>query len=96
MYWMWAWVQAGIDSGHDKFFRSRLLTSNAEEISKLVDGMEKEAESIRQESLKMSWYMRGGISYDQVLALSNRERAMISDIIKDNLETTKKSKLPFF
>ena len=61
-----------------------------------MDGMEKEAESIRQESLKMSWYMRGGISYDQVLALSNRERAMISDIIKDNLETTKKSKLPFF
>jgi hypothetical protein len=58
--------------------------------------MEKEAESIRQESLKMSWYMRGGISYDQVLALSNRERAMISDIIKENLETTKKSKLPFF
>ena len=58
--------------------------------------MEKEAESIRQESLKMSWYMRGGISYDQVLALSSRERAMISDIIKDNLETTKKSRLPFF
>ena len=58
--------------------------------------MEKEAESIRHESLKMSWYMRGGISYDQVLALSNRERAMINDIIKDNLETTKKSKLPVF
>lgn len=58
--------------------------------------MEKEAESIRQESLKMSWYMRGGISYDQVLALSGKERVMINDIIKDNLETTKKSKLPFF
>lgn len=58
--------------------------------------MEKEAESIRLESLKMSWYMRGGITYDQVLALSARERSMVSDIIKDNLETTKKSKLPFF
>ncbi len=58
--------------------------------------MEKEAESIRQESLKMSWYMRGGISYDQVLALSGKERVMVNDIIKDNLETTKKSKLPFF
>jgi hypothetical protein len=58
--------------------------------------MEKEAESIRQESLKMSWYMRGGVSYDQVLALSSKERDMISAIIKDNLETTKKSKLPFF
>lgn len=58
--------------------------------------MDREAESIRQESLKMSWYMRGGITYDQVLALSGKERSMISDIIKDNLETTKKSKLPFF
>lgn len=58
--------------------------------------MEKEAESIRQESLKMSWYMRGGITYDQVLALSAKERSMISELIKDNLETTKKSKLPFF
>lgn len=58
--------------------------------------MDREAESIRQESLKMSWYMRGGITYDQVLALSSKERNMISDIIKDNLETTKKSKLPFF
>ena len=44
----------------------------------------------------MSWYMRGGISYDQVLALSGKERVMINDIIKENLETTKKSKLPFF
>jgi hypothetical protein len=58
--------------------------------------MEKEAESIRRESLKMSWYMRGGITYDQVLALSSSERSMISAIIKDNLETTKKSRLPFF
>jgi len=58
--------------------------------------MDREAESIRQESLKMSWYMRGGITYDQVLALSSKERNMISEIIKDNLETTKKSKLPFF
>jgi hypothetical protein len=58
--------------------------------------MEKEAESIRQEGLKMSWYMRGGITYDQILALSSKERGMISAIIKDNLETTKKSRLPFF
>jgi hypothetical protein len=44
----------------------------------------------------MSWYMRGGLSYDDVLSLSYRERTMVSAIIKDNLETTKTSKLPFF
>ena len=58
--------------------------------------MEQEADELRQQSLKMSWYMRGGLSYDDVLSLSYRERAMVSKIIKENLETTKSSKLPFF
>ena len=89
-------LRTALDPGYDKFFRTRLLTSDAEEIADIVDGMEREADSIRNESLKMSWYMRGGITYDQVLALSPNERKMISAIIKDNLETTKKSKLPFF
>jgi hypothetical protein len=62
----------------------------------MVERMDQEAKDIRKQSLKMSWYMRGGITYDQVLALSASERTMISAIIKDNLETTKKSKLPFF
>jgi hypothetical protein len=58
--------------------------------------MEKEADNLRKESLKMSWYMRGGVSYEQALQMSMKERQMIGEIIKDNLETTKKSKMPFF
>jgi hypothetical protein len=44
----------------------------------------------------MSWYMRGGIAYEQVLNLSFAERDFISKLIKENLDTTKKSGLPFF
>jgi hypothetical protein len=40
--------------------------------------MEQEAKSIREESFKLAWYMRGGITYDQVLQLSSSERSMIS------------------
>jgi hypothetical protein len=58
--------------------------------------MEEDTKQIRQEALKMSWYMRGGVTYDQALQLSVSERAIISDIVKDNMETTKKSGLPFF
>ena len=58
--------------------------------------MEKEGAEIRQEALKMSWYMRGGITYEQALQLNPNERKIISELIKDNLETTKKSGLPFF
>jgi hypothetical protein len=62
----------------------------------MVDQMEKESNDIRQEAIKMSWYMRGGLPYDQALHLSVSERTAISQLIKDNLETTKKSGLPFF
>jgi len=62
----------------------------------MLEGMDKEAEEIRREALKMSWFMRGGLSYDQAMALGVNERKMISAIIKENLETTKKSGLPFF
>jgi hypothetical protein len=44
----------------------------------------------------MVWYMRGGLSYEAALNLSFEERNAVSEIIKDNLETTKKSGLPFF
>ena len=51
---------------------------------------------IRQEALQLSWYMRGGLAYDQALQLSLEERNIINELIKGNLETTKKSGLPFF
>ena len=40
--------------------------------------------------------MRGGLSYDQAMLLSLEDRKIINDIIKDNLETAKKSGMPFF
>lgn len=62
----------------------------------MVDGMDKETNDIRQEALKVAWYMRGGVTYDQALQLSVFERTTISELIKENLETTKKTGLPFF
>jgi hypothetical protein len=58
--------------------------------------MEKECNDIRQEAIRMTWYMRGGINYEQALQLSLSERKIISVLIKENLDTTKKSGLPFF
>lgn len=51
---------------------------------------------MRRQGLKMSWYMRGGATYDDVMQMSHAERTLISELIKENLETTKTSKLPFF
>jgi hypothetical protein len=40
--------------------------------------------------------MRGGLSYDQAMLLSVEDRRIINEIVKDNLETAKKSGMPFF
>lgn len=62
----------------------------------MVDTMEKEANDIRANCLKMSWYMRGGSTYEDVLNMSFQERRLINSLIKENMETTQKSKLPHF
>lgn len=40
--------------------------------------------------------MRGGASYEDILNMSDLERTVINKIIEENLETTEKTKLPFF
>ena len=81
--------------GPNKFFRGRILTLPQPEILLYVAELEKEARELKKDILKICWYMRG-MSYDEAMALSWEERSIISEIIKDNLETTKKSGLPFF
>ena len=58
--------------------------------------MESDVNAIKKGALTFSWYMRGGVSYEDVLNMSEFERHHISEIIESNLETTKKSQLPFF
>ena len=40
--------------------------------------------------------MRGGVTYEDILNMSEFERKAISDIVENNLDITKKSNLPFF
>jgi hypothetical protein len=62
----------------------------------LVEDYDKQVKRLKEEALKMCWYMRGGLTYDEAMAISFQEREIISDIVKKNMETTQKSGLPFF
>jgi len=55
--------------------------------------MENEAKGIKENALKLSWYMRGGISYNDILNLAPYEREVIVKLIETNIETTKKTGL---
>ena len=67
-----------------------------DEIIDMIKSMEKDSKALRQEAIQICWYMRGSISYDDAMLLTVEDREIIGKLIKDNLETTKKSGLPFF
>lgn len=58
-----------------------------------MEGFQKE---IKSEVLKLCWYMRGGVTYSEAIMMSFEERSLIGDIVKENLETTKKTGMAFF
>lgn len=67
-----------------------------ESIISWLDKMDRESKAIKDDILTLCWFMRGSISYDDAMLLSNDDRAAIKKIIDKNLDTTKKSGLPFF
>jgi hypothetical protein len=40
--------------------------------------------------------MRGGLSYEEAYFLGPEEREVISKVVEENIEITKKTQLPFF
>ena len=67
-----------------------------EEILKYVDALDKESKEMKSELLKICWYMRGGVSVDDAFSMSYEERMIVNDIVKDNIETSKKIGMPIF
>jgi hypothetical protein len=72
------------------------LSLSLEEIQKLSESMEKEAKALKNQIYQMMWFMRGSITISEAFELESEDLEIIGKIIKDNLETTKKTRLPFF
>jgi hypothetical protein len=74
----------------------RILSWPTDRILKEVDQLDKDSKQIKSDLAKICWYMRGSISYEEAHFLSYEEKEIISKLIKENMDTTKKSGLPFF
>jgi hypothetical protein len=69
---------------------------STEDMIAYFDRLEAQSKAMKEEVLRLCWYMRGGLDYNDAMLLSSEERKIISKIVKDNLETAKKSGMPFF
>ena len=66
------------------------------EIQELSEKMERETKALKNELYRICWFMRGSLSITEAFDLSNEDLEILSRIIKDNLDTTKKSGRDFF
>jgi hypothetical protein len=67
-----------------------------DEIKKMTDKIEEEAFNIFCNAERIAWYMRGGICFTDIMNMTHEQIENLNKIIESNLETTKKSRLPFF
>ena len=58
--------------------------------------MEDETKALRHDLLKVCWFMRCGVTYSEAAAMSPTERQIVAQLVKENMETTKKTGQPFF
>jgi len=72
------------------------LTLDFDQTNEYVEQLDKDVKNIRKEVAYLTWSMRGGLQYTDCMNMSQDERTVIADLAKDNLETTKKSQLPYF
>lgn len=72
------------------------MTLTLSEIEAEVKKMELESKAIRRNIYKMAWFMRGSVNVEQLFSMDIADQELIADIIKDNLETTKESGMPFY
>jgi hypothetical protein len=55
-----------------------------------------QTKNLKLELMKICWFMRGGMSWQESLNLSPDERTIAAQLVKENMDTAKKTGQPFF
>ena len=66
------------------------------EIVSYLKDFDNATKNLKLELMKLCWHMRGGVSWQESLNMSPDERTIIAQLVKENMDTTKKSGQPFF
>ena len=58
--------------------------------------LEQQSKQIKFDLAKLCWFMRGGLSMTEAYDLTPEDREIIYTLIKENLDTAKKTGQPFW
>lgn len=71
-----------------------LKNGKHEEITKTIQTLQAEARSTIKNSMKLVYFMRGAISYNEIMKMSKFERDIVGDIVEERLEQESKHMYP--
>ena len=72
------------------------MSLDNESIAEMLENYDKDSKALKKSIYRLCWSMRGGITLDELYQLSTDDRNILSELVKDNLEITKETKLPYF
>jgi|TARA_B110000977_G_scaffold91250_1_gene121099 hypothetical protein len=73
-----------------------LISTSDPEILELTESFETEVKQIKHNVYKLSWYMRGGVNAQELLCDTDLDDlGILHTIVKENIEFTKSTKMPF-
>lgn len=69
---------------------------SASDIETYLVRLEKEIQDFKNELARISWYMRGGVTVQELMHVySFDDRENFYTVIKENIDMTKETKMPF-
>jgi len=58
--------------------------------------LENSIKQLKFDLSKLCWYMRGSVSLTEMYETCHEDREVMSQLVQENLDTTKKTQQPFF
>ena len=72
------------------------MTLNNQEIAEYIESLEKESKALIKQLYTLAWHMRGGMTLNEAFQISFSDREIIMELIKEHMEVTKESQMPYF
>ena len=66
------------------------------EVVSLIEQYDQDVRDVKRICFKLAWHMRGGFTIEEMYNTSQHDRKLISDLVEENMKTTKDSGMPFF
>ena len=72
------------------------MSLDNESITRMLEDFDRDSKALKKSIYKLCWSMRGGVSLNEIYQLSYQDRDLINQIIKEHIEVTNETGLPYF